>query len=53
MAVEKEDKSDLVEKIDKGLALSRERLIQAKAKTDGYLVYEKDGKIIKVKASEL
>lgn len=53
MAEEKDDKPDFVEKMDKGLALSRARLIEAKAANGGYLVYEKDGKIVKVKAEDL
>lgn len=53
MEEENKESSDFVEKMDKGLELSRERLIKAKAEAGGYLVYEKDGKIIKVKASDL
>ena len=53
MAEEKDDKSDFVEKMNEGLELSRKRLIKAKAAVGGYLVYEKDGKIVKVKAEDL
>jgi len=44
---------ELRAKILKGIELATERLIQAKEKEDGELVYSKDGKIIKVKAREM
>ena len=53
MAKEQKGKTDIVEQIDKGMELSREKLIKAKAAVGGYLVYEKDGIIVKVKAEDL
>ncbi|MCE7992085.1 MAG: hypothetical protein HEP71_08895 [Roseivirga sp.] len=47
------NKSDFVKKFEKGLELSHERLVQSKTAKGGYLVYQKDGKVVKVKASEL
>lgn len=41
------------EKILKGLKLVHKRLIASKKATGGTLVYMKDGKIVKVKASDL
>ncbi len=47
------NKSEFVKKFEKGLELSHERLVKAKTANDGYLVYQKEGKIVKVKASDL
>lgn len=47
------NKSDFVKKFEKGLKLSHERLVEAKTANGGYLVYQKDGKVVKVKASDL
>ncbi|MDO9254823.1 MAG: hypothetical protein Q7U54_04855 [Bacteroidales bacterium] len=44
---------ELRSKILKGIELSFEKLIQAKQKNNGFLVYSKDDKIFFVKASEL
>jgi hypothetical protein len=41
------------QKIRRGLDLSFERLLQAKAKEDGELVLYRDGKIVHVKARDL
>ena len=43
----------LREKILKGIELAVEKLILAKQKSNGELVYSEDGKIVFVKASEL
>lgn len=40
-------------KLIKGLELSFERLVKAKAKEDGILVFSENGKIVKVKARDL
>jgi len=45
--------AELREKILKGIALSAERLIQLKQKTNGELVFSKDGEIVFIKASDL
>jgi len=47
------DLDEFERKIRKGLALSEERLLQAKAKEDGELVLYRDGKIVHVKARDL
>jgi len=44
---------ELREKILKGIELAIKKLIQTKQKSNGELVYSKDGKIVFVKASEL
>ena len=49
---EKEAKSMLT-KIYKGIELSYQKLLISKQKEDGELVISRDGKIVKVKASEL
>ncbi len=41
------------DKIFAGLKLSFERLVKAKAKEDGVLVFSENGKIVKVKARDL
>jgi hypothetical protein len=46
-------KSDLIEKLDRGLKLTYERLLASKKASGGTLVFMKDGKIVKVKASDL
>jgi hypothetical protein len=43
----------LREKIVKGIRLSHERLVAQKKKEDGELVFEKDGKIVAVKARDI
>lgn len=48
----KEDK-ELSGKIMKGARLALDRLIVETAKEDGYLVFSKNGKIVKVKARKL
>jgi hypothetical protein len=47
------DRIELREKILKGITLAVEKLIRSKQKTDGELVYSKDGKIVFIKAKEL
>ena len=49
----REAKETTSEKILRGLKLSKERLIASKKATGGTLVYMRDGKIVKVKASDL
>jgi hypothetical protein len=44
---------ELSNKILRGLKLTKERLIISKKALGGILVYSKDGKIVKVKASDL
>jgi len=44
---------ELREKILKGIALAVEKLIHTKQKSNGELVYSKDGKIVFVKANDL
>ncbi|MDR3328573.1 MAG: hypothetical protein LBS63_00500 [Prevotellaceae bacterium] len=48
-----EEIKDIRDKILKGIALSYERLVAQKKKEDGYLVFSKDGEIVKVKARDL
>jgi tRNA(Phe) wybutosine-synthesizing methylase Tyw3 len=47
------DLDEFEQKIRKGLALSEERLLQAKAKEDGELVLYRNGQIVHVKARDL
>ena len=47
------NKTDFIKKLDEGLRLVRKRLIASKKATGGTLVYMRDGKIVKVKASDL
>ena len=49
----KNHKSALASKIDQGLDLTRKRLIASKKQSGGSLVFQKDGAIVKVKATEL
>jgi len=44
---------ELREKILKGIELAVEKLIEEKKKTDGELVFYKDGKIVFVKAKDM
>ena len=44
---------DIREKILKGMTLAFERLLEKKAKEDGYLVFSENGKIVHVRAREL
>jgi len=44
---------ELREKILKGIGLAAERLIQSKIKTNGELVFSKDGEIVFIKAKDL
>ncbi|WP_181307281.1 hypothetical protein [Rufibacter sp. XAAS-G3-1] len=53
MEKENSNTEELKNKILKGLDLAFIKLIQAKQKVDGELVFSKDGKIIRVKASDL
>jgi len=43
----------LREKILKGTQISFQRLLERTEKEDGYLVISKDGKIVRIKASDL
>ena len=45
--------NDLRDKIIFGVNLTVSRLIDSKIKSDGELVYSKDGKIVRIKAREL
>jgi hypothetical protein len=47
------DRIELREKILKGITLAAEKLIRSKQKTDGELVYSKDGKIVFIKAKDI
>jgi hypothetical protein len=49
----KEGEIELRNKIMKGIELAFKRLIQAKQKEDGELVFSRNGKIIKIKAKDL
>jgi len=44
---------DIREKILKGMTLAFDRLLEKKAKEDGYLVFSENGKIVHVRAREL
>lgn len=44
---------ELREKLNRGIALSRKRLIEETKRKGGSLVIERDGKIVVVSASEL
>ena len=44
---------EIKEKVRKGLDLSFKRLVEQKKLTGGYLVFSKEGKIVKVKAADL
>jgi len=48
-----EEIAELREKILKGIALSFEKLVQSKIKTDGELAFSIDGKIVIIKAKDL
>ena len=45
--------SILKEKFIRGANLAVERLIERTKKEDGYLVFSKDGKIVRIKARDL
>ena len=45
--------AELREKILKGIALSFEKLVQSKIKTNGELVFSIDGEIVFIKAKDL
>jgi hypothetical protein len=45
--------NELRSKILKGLDLTFTRLVKAKQKSGGYLVFSREGKIVRVKASEI
>jgi len=45
--------NDIKNKILSGLELTFKKLVNSKSKNDGYLIYSKDGKIIKVRARDL
>ncbi|MBU1822396.1 MAG: hypothetical protein KKG00_12920 [Bacteroidetes bacterium] len=47
------DNKEFKEKVLKGLDLTFQKLIQEKSKEDRTLVFEEDGKIIRVKARDL
>lgn len=49
----KEEVNIMSDKIIKGVELAYQRLIIAKAKEDGELVFSRDGKIVKIKARDL
>jgi|CryGeyStandDraft_13_1057135.scaffolds.fasta_scaffold04632_4 hypothetical protein len=44
---------ELSDKVVRGLKLTKERLLASKKASGGTLVFMKDGKIVKVKASDL
>ena len=48
-----EEIDNMLTKIYKGIELSYQNLLISKQKEDGELVISRDGKIVKVKASEL
>ena len=50
---DKQKFNEIGEKILKGMALSFERLLEKKAKEDGYLVFSENGKIVHLRAREL
>lgn len=45
--------NELKDKIDKGLKLAFARLLEEARKKDDYLVFFKDGEIVKVKARDI
>lgn len=47
------EKDDFLDKIEKGLKLSSERMMQSKNEKNQSLVIMRDGKIITIKAAEL
>ena len=47
------DSDILTEKILKGIQISFDKLVIEKAKNDDYLIFEKDGYIIKIKAKDI
>ena len=49
----KEEARELRTKIEQGINLAHKRLVIAKQKDDGELVYSKNGKIVKIKARDL
>lgn len=49
----KEEVKIMSDKIIKGVDLAYQRLLIAKAKEDGELVFSRDGKIVKIKARDL
>ena len=49
----KEGIRDLRNNIMKGIELAFSRLVQAKQKEDGELVFSRNGKIVKIKAKDL
>ncbi len=51
--MKREDKKpDLLELIDKGLKLTKKRLIESKKANGQYLAYQENGKIIQIKAED-
>ena len=47
------DNSELREQIKKGLDLAFQKLLKSKSQTDGFLVFSENGKIIKIKATDI
>ena len=50
---DKQKFNEIGEKILKGMTLAFDRLLEKKAKEDGYLVFSENGKIVHVSAREL
>ena len=51
--MKEKEANNLLTKIYKGIELSYQKLLISKQKEDGELVISRDGKIVRVKASEL
>ena len=49
----KQARNDVRSKILKGIQISFDKLVIEKAKNDDYLIFEKDGYIIKIKAKDI
>ena len=48
-----ESNDELLNKIKKGLDLTFKKLLKSKRQTDGYLVFSENGKIKKIKATDI
>ncbi len=44
---------EIMKKVGKGLSLSFKKLVEQKKLTGDYLVFSKNGKIVKIKAADL
>ncbi|WP_203558371.1 hypothetical protein [Bacteroides sp. 224] len=51
--MDNKERTELVEKIRRGVALAYRRLIEQKKREDGELIFSQNGKIVRVKARDI